>query len=104
MASPIDFNALDTAIHGPVRLGVLTSLQTEGALTFSDLKKRLEVSDGALGLHLQKLEELEYVAADRAFVGKRPQTTYRLTPAGRKAFARYLDALRRLLDAIDAAK
>ena len=28
--SPIDFNGLDTAVHGPVRLGVLTALQMDG--------------------------------------------------------------------------
>ena len=37
----IDFNGLDTAVHGPVRLGVLTALQTAGPLDFTTLKKRL---------------------------------------------------------------
>ena len=34
-----------------------------------------------------------YVAIDKQFVGRRPQTTCRLTPAGRDAFTRYLDHL-----------
>ena len=59
---PIDFNGLDTAVHGPVRLGVLTALQTDGPLDFTTLKKRLEVADGAMGIHLRKLEDIRYIA------------------------------------------
>ncbi len=99
---PIDFNGLDTAVHGPVRLGVLTALQMDGALDFTTLKKRLDVADGALGLHLQKLEETGYITGMKAFVGRRPKTTYELTAAGRNALAKYLDSLRTLLDALES--
>ena len=51
---PIDFNGLDTAVHGPIRLGVLTALETDGPLDFTTLKKRLDVADGAMGIHLRK--------------------------------------------------
>ena len=100
---PIDFNGLDTAVHGPVRLGVLTALRLDGPLDFTTLKKRLAVADGVLGLHLQKLEEAGYIGADKAFVGRRPKTTYRLTPSGRRAFRGYLDTMKRLLDAVERA-
>jgi DNA-binding MarR family transcriptional regulator len=99
---PIDFNGLDTAVHGPVRLGVLTALQVDGALDFTTLKKRLDVADGALGLHLAKLEGVGYVACSKAFVGRRPRSTYRITPRGRKALADYLDTMQRLIDAVNA--
>ena len=56
--APINFNGIDTAVHGPVRLGVLTALHSGGALDFTTLKKRLKVADGALGTHLQKLEDI----------------------------------------------
>jgi DNA-binding MarR family transcriptional regulator len=100
---PIDFNGLDTAVHGPVRLGVLTALQMDGPHDFTTLKKRLSVADGVLGLHAQKLEEAGYIASEKAFVGRRPKTTYRLTDAGRGAFFGYLETMRRLLDAVAAA-
>jgi hypothetical protein len=61
---PIDFNGLDTTVHGPLRLGVLTALQLDGPHDFTTLKKRLEVQDGSLGLQLQKLEEAEYIGAE----------------------------------------
>lgn len=97
---PIDFNGLDTTVHGPLRLGVLTALRLNGPLDFTDLKKRLEAADGSLGLQLQKLEEAEYVRAEKAFVGRRPKTTYKLTAKGRSALLQYLDTLERLLKAM----
>jgi DNA-binding PadR family transcriptional regulator len=101
----IDFNGLDTAVHGPVRLGVLTALQTTGALDFTTLKKRLAVSDGALGLHIEKLEEIGYISCRKTFVGKRPKSTYRITVAGRKSLTNYLDAMQTIIDSVqDAAR
>lgn len=97
---PIDFNGLDTGVHGPLRLGVLTALQVDGALDFTMLKKRLDVSDGAIGPHLLKLEAIGYIASHKAFVGRRPRTTYRITAAGRKALARYLDQMQAVIDAV----
>jgi len=83
MASQVDFNSLDTVVHGPVRLGILTLLHLDGPLDFTALKKRLDVPDGAMGSHLRKLEEEGYVSVKKEFVGKRPRSTYRLLPAGR---------------------
>jgi DNA-binding MarR family transcriptional regulator len=101
--SPIDFNGLDTAVHGPVRLGALTALRMDGTLDFTTLKMRLAVADGVLGMHLQKLEEAGYISAQKSFVGRRPKTSYRLTQTGRRALTNYLRAMRTLLDAIEAA-
>lgn len=98
---PIDFNGLDTAVHGPVRLGALTALQMNGPMDFTTLKKQLQVSDGTLGMHLQKLEEVGYLNANTILIGRRPKTTYRLTAAGRRALAGYLESMRKLLDAIE---
>lgn len=97
----INFNGLDTAVHGPIRLGVLAGLQTDGPLDFTTLKKRLEVSDGSLGMHLHTLEEKGYIRSKKAFVGRRPKTTYRMTNAGKKALSDYLQTMRRLIETID---
>ncbi|MBI4025051.1 MAG: transcriptional regulator [Verrucomicrobia bacterium] len=101
---PIDFHSLDTAIHGPIRLGILTALQIDGVLDFTTLKKRLNVADGALGLHLQKLQEANYIRANKTFIGKRPNTSYHITFAGRKSLGAYLNQMRQVIDAVtDAA-
>ncbi|MEX0654698.1 MAG: transcriptional regulator [Phycisphaeraceae bacterium] len=102
--TPINFNGLDTAVHGPIRLAVLTVLQTTGATDFTALKKRLEVTDGALGLHLRKLEEAGYIRCEKSFVGRRPRSTYRISAAGHRAFADYLAAMQRVIDAVHGSE
>ena len=102
--TPIDFNGLDTHVHGPIRLGILTALQMDGALDFTTLKKRLETVDGSLNLHLKRLEENGYITSHKAFVGLRPKTTYRMTPAGRKALQGYLKSMRQLLEALESGE
>jgi len=99
-----DFNGLDTTIHGPVRLGVLTALQIDGHLDFTTLKKRLVVTDGALGLHLRKLEEAGYIGCEKTFVGQRPKSTYCITTVGRKALLNYLDAMQSIIDSVRDTK
>ena len=103
MPSQVDFNGLDTVVHGPVRLGILTLLHIDGPLDFTALKKRLNVPDGALGAHLQKLEEEGYISVKKEFIGRRPRSTYRLLPAGRAAFARHLRNLKSIIDAVENA-
>ena len=102
--SPIDFNGLDTTVHGPVRLGVLTALHMSGPLDFTTIKKRLGVTDGVLGMHLEKLESVGYVTANKTLVGRRPKTTYTITASGRRAFTDYLAKMRQLLDAVGGEK
>ena len=98
--APIDFNGLDTTVHGPIRLGAMTALQIDGELDFTTIKKRLQVTDGSLGIHLQKLEEAGYIKSKKAFVRRRPKTTYKLTATGRKALIKYLESMQKLLDAV----
>lgn len=102
--SPIDFNGLDTAVHGPIRLGIMTALQVDGPLDFTTLKKRLDTVDGSLNLHLGKLEECSYITGNKAFVNLRPKTTYRITTAGRKALTNYLQSMKSLIEYLETAK
>jgi DNA-binding transcriptional ArsR family regulator len=84
---------LDPLLHERGRLAIVSMLAAVETLTFTELRTRLEMTDGNLSVHLQKLEEKGYVAIDKQFVGRRPQTSCRLTAAGRKAFVKYLDHL-----------
>jgi DNA-binding MarR family transcriptional regulator len=72
-------------------------LSSAGSADFSTLKAKLGVTDGNLSVHVSKLEEAGYVAIDKRFVGKKPQTTISLTTAGRAAFAAYLNAISKLV-------
>lgn len=97
---PVNFNGIDTAVHGPVRLGVLTALKADGETDFTSLKKRLSVADGALGIHLQKLEDIGYILCRKEFVGRRPRSSYTLTKSGTQALTNYLDNMQRLIDSL----
>ena len=88
-----DIEDLDEVIHGRVRLGIMAFLSTADAAEFTTLKGRLQLTDGNLSVHLKKLEEAGYVAVAKSFVNNRPLTRVSITPAGRTAFAAYLEAL-----------
>ena len=90
---------LDELIHGRFRLGILSALAVNESVTFSELKRLLDTSDGNLGVHARKLEEAGYVSCDKSFDGRIPKTEYRLTAAGRKALERYLDHMEALIRA-----
>ncbi len=84
---------LDPVLHEPGRLAIVSVLAAAPKQTFTELRDALDMTDGNLSVHLQKLEQKGYVVIDKQFVGRRPQTTARLTRTGRTAFARYLDQL-----------
>ena len=74
---------LDKLIHERLRLGILSALSVNPSLTFNELKKLLDTTDGNLSVHARKLEEAGYVAVAKSFQGRLPRTEYRLTaPAG----------------------
>lgn len=80
-----------------IRLGVMSMLMIEDSVDFNTLKETLEVTDGNLASHLSALEKAEYVVVKKAFIGKKPHTSYSATKAGRKAFKDHLDALELLI-------
>ncbi len=89
---------LDPVLHERGRLAIVSVLAAVPTLTFTELRDTLEMTDGNLSVHLQKLEDKGYVAIDKQFVGKRPQTSCRLTQAGRTAFTHYLNHLEALVE------
>src|SRR5262249_32853743 len=87
------FDELDSVLHERGRLAIVSVLAAVNSLTFIEVRDSLGMTDGNLSMHLQKLEAKGYVAIVKSFVGRKPLTTCRLTAAGRRAFARYLDHL-----------
>src|SRR5829696_6943702 len=90
---------LDRLIHERLRLGILSALSVNESLTFNELKKLLDTTDGNLSVHARKLEEAGYVACAKSFEGRTPRTEYRLTADGRSALERYLDHMEALIRA-----
>jgi DNA-binding transcriptional ArsR family regulator len=87
------FADLDPLLHERGRLAIVSVLAAVEGLTFTEMRDQLGMTDGNLSVHLQKLGEKGYVAIDKRFVGRRPQTSVKLTGAGRAAFTRYLNHL-----------
>jgi DNA-binding HxlR family transcriptional regulator len=88
---------LNPVIHGKLRLALLSLLATVEEAEFTWLRTRTGSTDGNLGAQLTKLEEAGYVAVEKKFVQRKPQTLYRMTEAGRKALTEYVQALKQLL-------
>ena len=92
---------VDPLVHGRVRLAIVSALAVNpDGLSFTELKRLLETTDGNLSVHARKLEDAGYVACTKTFVGRTPRTEYRLTDAGREALDRYLDHMERLITAV----
>ncbi len=84
---------LDPVIHERVRLGIISALAVNDELSFNDLKKLLEITDGNLSVHARKLEVAGYVKCTKSFVGRQPRTEFKLTAAGRRALEGYLQQM-----------
>jgi len=90
---------LDPVVHGKLRLAVLSLLVGVEEADFTWLRDKTGSTDGNLGAQMLKLEEAGYVAMQKRFAGRKPQTLYRMTPVGRKALGKYVTALKQLLGA-----
>ena len=94
-------NGANEIIHQAMRLKIMAALNTiaskKGAIEFTRLKALVGATDGNLGAHLDTLAKADYVAVDKRFVGKRPQTRVRATRRGRRAFATHVAYLRDIL-------
>jgi DNA-binding HxlR family transcriptional regulator len=91
---------LDRLIHERLRLGIVSALAVNEQLTFNDLKRLLQTTDGNLSVHARKLEDAHYVTCDKTFEGRIPRTEYRLTAAGRRAFEKYLTHMEAIIRAV----
>ncbi len=89
----------DRVIHERVRLAIISALAVNETLTFHDLKRLIEVTDGNLSVHARKLEDAGYIACTKSFEQRVPKTEYRLTAEGRRALERYLNHMEALIRA-----
>ena len=94
---PDDLPELDPVIHGRLRLALLSLLLGAEEADFTWLRKKTGATDGNLSVQMLKLEVAGYVAMEKRFVGRKPQTLYRMTAKGREALAKYLAAINKLL-------
>jgi len=89
---------INKLFESKVRLGIMSILVVNDGVDFSTLKQHLDVTDGNLASHIAPLEKSKYIKVNKSFIGKKPNTSYSVTPAGRRAFNEHLDALEQLIN------
>ena len=89
---------MDELLLSRVRLAVIAQLVAAEWVTFTELQQAIEVTNGNLGAHLGKLVDGGYVKEQKRFAGRRPQSRYRLTKAGRDALLRHVTSLQALVE------
>lgn len=95
MSSVID--KLNPVFENRVRLGIMSVLLVGDPKDFTTLRTLLGVTDGNLASHIKVLEGHRYVKVKKEFVERKPQTSFSVTEAGRKAFLEHLDGLERVI-------
>jgi DNA-binding MarR family transcriptional regulator len=88
---------INKAFDHRIRLGIMSVLMVNESADFSTLKELLAVTDGNLASHAKALELEKYIAIEKQFIGKKPNTSYRATKEGRKAFQDHIEALEKLI-------
>ena len=95
--NPEPFLQLDRVIHERGRLAIMSMLAASPALSFTELRDMLEMTDGNLTTHMRTLQEAGYVSIAKSYRNRRPLTTVSLTAAGRQAFANYVALLEQII-------
>ena len=92
------YSSLERIFHEPSRLSIMSALcASSDGITFNELKKQCDLTDGNLSRHLKVLEETHAVIIHKKFVKAKPQTTVMLSERGRASFLEYLKALEEVL-------
>lgn len=91
---------LHKAFESRIRLGIMSALAVNDMLDFNSLKEYLDVTDGNLASHLKALEKEAFIDVKKSFVGRKPNTKYFMTKAGKKAFDDHLKALEKLIKGV----
>jgi DNA-binding HxlR family transcriptional regulator len=96
----ISISGLNKAFESRIKLGIMSVLAVNDKLDFNSLKEYLDVTDGNLASHLKALEKDGFIDMKKSFVGRKPNTKYYMTKAGKKAFDEHLKALEKLIKGI----
>jgi DNA-binding MarR family transcriptional regulator len=95
--NPEPFLQLDRVIHEKGRLPIMSLLAATTEMSFTEMRDTLKMTDGNLSMHLKTLQEAGFVAVSKSYRDHSPLTTCMLTPAGKKAFAAYIDLLEQIV-------
>jgi DNA-binding MarR family transcriptional regulator len=75
----------------------MSALAATQELTFTEMRDMLGMTDGNLTTHIRTLQQEGFVSVAKSYQNNRPLTSCSLTPAGRKAFAQYINLLEQIV-------
>lgn len=97
-------DALERIFHEPNRLAIMSAVcAAADGISFIDLKRACDLTDGNLNRHLKVLEDARVIRVDKRFVDSKPRTTVHLSRTGLARFQEYLAALAHVLKAAQKA-
>jgi DNA-binding MarR family transcriptional regulator len=88
---------INKAFDHRIRLGIMSVLVVNESADFTTLKELLGVTDGNLASHAKALEAEAYIAVEKQFIDKKPNTSYKATKLGKAAFTAHINALEKLI-------
>ena len=88
---------INKVFENRMRLSIMSLLMIHEKMDFNSLKEQMHITDGNLATHINMLDKYKYLAVKKSFVGKKTNTSYVATAAGKKAFNDHLDALEQVL-------
>jgi len=88
------FTPLDPLLHSQLRLSVISLLIGMESAEFTFIKEKTGATAGNLSVQLDKLSNAGYIEVEKAFKGKKPVTTCKITKHGIEAFEAYVNALK----------
>jgi len=91
---------LPPSIFNPNRIRIMLALYYETGADFTELKKKLNLSDGALATHLKALLRDELIATQPDRSGSRERTAYLITPKGLQTIDKLLNEFENIRKAI----
>ena len=91
--NPEPFLQLDRVIHEKGRMAIMSLLAANDAISFTEIRDLLQMTDGNLSMHIKTLQEAGYLSVAKSYRNRRPLTTLTLTTEGRTAFERYVGFL-----------
>jgi DNA-binding MarR family transcriptional regulator len=96
-----DLLAVEKLVHEPARLSIMALLRVVKRADFVFLQSQTGLTAGNISSHITKLAKAGYVDIEKSFANNRPQTTLKLSAAGRAALRRYLQTMRIVLEEIN---
>lgn len=88
---------LNKQFESRIRLGIMSVLMVNESVDFNTLKELLDTTDGNLASHLYALERNSLLEVRKQFVGRKPNTRYKITESGRFSFREHLNYLEKLM-------